>query len=135
VGGVKLSQFNITVSYQCFMVTTPDALQKALGAIAGAAAGVPGNPFGWAFGVGGAAAAAGAALAAACGGATPLLNVQQTIDASSLLELTNGNTWVIEQTGSTKVDGDCDLFGSCNWDWELDIEAWGCAAPRGEEPM
>jgi hypothetical protein len=138
VNGVKLSQFNVTVTYQCFMVLQPDALQKALGAIsnfAGAAAAIPGNPYGWAFGLGGAAAAAAAAVAATGSGATPLLNVQQTIDAGALLKLTNGYTWTIEQTGSTKADGDCGFFSTCDWDWELDIEAWGCAAPKGETPM
>ena len=137
VNGVKLSQFNITVTYQCFMVTTPDALQSALTAIAGVAgagAAIPGNPYGWAFGAGGAAAAAAAAATATGSGATALLNVQQTIDASALLKLTNGYTWVIEQTGSTKADGQCGFFSSCDWDWELDVEAWGCAAPKGQTP-
>jgi hypothetical protein len=138
VNGVKLSQFNITITYQCFMVSTPGALQKALSAIAGvagAAAAIPGDPYGWALGVGGAAAAAAAAAVATGSGATPLLNVQQTIDSSALLQLTNGYTWVIDQTGSTKIDGDCNLLSSCQWNWELDIEAWGCAAPKGMTPQ
>jgi hypothetical protein len=138
VNGVKLSQFNITVTYQCFMVLQPSAFQNALNAIAntaGSLASIPGNPYGWAFGVGGAAAAAAAAATAAGSGASVLLSVQQTIDSSSLLQLTNGYTWVVEQTGSTKLDGDCDVFESCNWDWELDVEAWGCAAPKGQTPM
>jgi hypothetical protein len=136
--GVKLSQFNITVTYQCFMVLQPGALQKVLGAIAGYSgmiAGIPGNPYGWAFGAAGAAAAAAAALAQVGSGAAQMLNVQQTIDQSALLKLTNGYTWVIEQKGSTKANGDCGLFGSCDWDWQLDIEAWGCAAPKGQVPM
>jgi hypothetical protein len=135
---VKLSQFSITVTYQCFMVTTPGALQNALNAIAGfamAGEAIPGNPYGWAFGVGGAAAAAAAAATAVGGGASQLLGVQQTIDSSALLKLTNGYTWAIEQSGSTKVDGDCDLIESCDWDWELDVEAWGCAAPQGQTPQ
>jgi hypothetical protein len=138
VNGVKLSQFNITVTYQCFMVLQPDAFQNALNAIAGvagSAAGIPGNPYGWAFGAGAAAAAAVAAASAAGTGASPLLSVQQTIDDNALLGLTNGETWIIEQTGSTKLDGDCGFFGGCNWDWELDIEAWGCAGPRGTTPQ
>jgi hypothetical protein len=138
VSGIKLSQFDITVTYTCFMETTPDALQTVLMSLSSAAnagAAIPGNPYGWAFGLGGAAAAAGAALAAAGSGVTQLLNVQQTIDASALLPLTNGDTWVIEQTGSTKADGDCGFFSSCDWDWELDVEAWGCAAPKGQTPQ
>jgi hypothetical protein len=136
--GVKLSQFNITVTYQCYMVLQPGTLQKALGAIAqfaGMAAGIPGNPYGWAFGLGGAAAAAAAAAAAIGNGAVQLLNVQQIIDKGALLKLTNGYTWVIEETGTTKAQGDCGFFGSCNWDWKLDVEAWGCAAPKGQTPM
>jgi hypothetical protein len=136
--GAKLSQFNITVTYQCFMVLQPGVLQKVLGAVAGYSgmiAGIPGNPYGWAFGAAGAAAAAGAALAQVGSGVSMLFNVQQIIDQSALLKLTNGYTWVIEQKGSTKDDGDCGLFGSCDWDWELDVEAWGCAAPKGQVPM
>jgi hypothetical protein len=136
--GVKLSQFNITVTYQCFMVLQPGALQAALGAIAnfaGAAASIPGNPYGWAFGIGGAAAAAAAAATAIGNGAVQLFSVQQIIDSGALLKLTNGYTWTIEQTGSTQAQGDCGFFGSCDWDWQLDVEAWGCAAPKGEVPM
>jgi hypothetical protein len=138
VNGVKLSQFNITVTYQCYIVTQPTAFQNALTAIAGlagAGAAIPGNPYGWVFGVGGAAAAAAAAATAVGSGASQLLGVQQTIDSSALLDLTNGYTWAIEQTGSTEVDGDCDVFESCDWDWELDVEAWGCAAPEGQTPQ
>jgi len=138
INGVKLSQFNVTVTYQCYIVTQPGVLQKVLGAIAnysGMIAGIPGNPYGWAFGLGGAAAAAGAAASAVQMGAVPLLDVQQTISGDSLLKLTNGYTWSIEQKGSTQADGQCGFFGSCDWDWELGVEAWGCAAPKGEQPM
>jgi hypothetical protein len=138
VNGVKLSQFNINITYTCYMVTQEGALQKALGAIAGfgaAAAAIPGDPYGWAFGTAGAAAAAIAAATATAQSAVPLLNVSQTIDQDALLKLTNGYTWSIEQSGSTKADGDCDLFESCDWDWQLDIEAWGCAAPKGQMPQ
>jgi hypothetical protein len=137
VNGVKLSQFNITITYQCYIVLTPGTLEKALGAIAGvggAGAAIPGNPYGWAFGVGGAAAAAIAAAVATGSGAAQLLNVQQTIDSGALLELTNGYTWTIRQSGTTKVDGSCGFFSTCDWDWELGIEAWGCAVPKGQSP-
>jgi hypothetical protein len=139
--GVKLSQFNINVNYQCYMVLQPGTLQKVLGAIAGYSgmiSGIPGNPYGWAFGAAGAAAAAAAALAANMSGLQPILAVQQTIDQGALLKLTNGYTWSIEQTGSTQADGACGflgLGGNCDWDWQLDIEAWGCAAPKGQVPM
>jgi len=135
--GVKLSQFNITITYTCYMVQQPDALQNALMAVsnfAGAAAGVPGDPYGWIFGAAGAAAAAAAAASAVGNGAVALLNVQQTISSDALMKLTNGYTWSIEETGSTQADGMCGFFGSCDWDWELDVEAWGCAAPKGQTP-
>ncbi len=111
------------------MVLQPSALQNALDAIAnysGMIAGIPGNPYGWAFGLGGAAAAAAASAIGT--GAVPLLDVQQTISSDALLKLTNGYTWSIEQTGSTTANGDCGFFGSCDWDWQLGVEAWGCAA-------
>lgn len=138
VNGIKLSQFNITITYQCYMVLTPGVLEQALGAVsdfAGSTAAIPGNPYGWAFGVGGAAAAAAAALAATGDGVVPLLNVEQTIDAKALLTLTNGYTWKIQQSGETKANGTCGFFGPCDWDWELDVEAWGCAAPKGQMPQ
>jgi hypothetical protein len=137
INGVKLSQFNVTVTYQCYMVLQPSALQNALMAIAGYSgmiAGIPGNPYGWAFGLGGAAAAAAAAASAIGMGAVPLLDVQQTINSDALLKLTNGYTWSIEQKGTTTANGHCNVFSSCDWDWELGIEAWGCAAPKGQQP-
>jgi len=33
------------------------------------------------------------------------------------------------------VDGDGDVFERGSWDWELDVETWGCATVKGETPM
>ena len=52
------------------------------------------------------------------------IKVQQTIPVSSLLDLANGRTWSIR----TRVKDGCNLFGcSRDYDWELTVQAWGCA--------
>jgi hypothetical protein len=89
---------------------------------AGSVAQVPGNPFGWAFGAAAAGSAAVQAGLQASDGATMRLNYQQTIDPSAFLEMTNGKTWTVEQSGSG---------GGHNWDWALDVQSWGCSAARG----
>ncbi len=47
------------------------------------------------------------------------LNGQQTISKSEFLDLTNGRVWNVRESGGS-------LFSK--WDWELQIESWGCAA-------
>ena len=49
------------------------------------------------------------------------LNAQQTIAKSEILDLTNGRVWNVRQSGGSEI-----LFDA--WDWELQIERWGCAA-------
>lgn len=112
---------NLTITYQCLEATDNTSYQKALNAASDAAAKAGGaaGPWGWAFGLGSVAAAV-AAAAIPAGGDTLYLNVQQTIDASALLELTNGKIWKIQQNGTTNA------FGT-RWNWTLDIESWGCA--------
>jgi hypothetical protein len=127
-GSPKLSQFPLTLSYQCFEVDSGSAWQSVLGAIAmeaGSLASVPGNPYGWAFGAAAAGAAAAQAGLAAGNGTTMRLDYQQTIDPSSFLEMTNGRTWTVEQSGNV---------GGYNWDWALDIQSWGCSAARASNP-
>ena len=80
---------------------------------------MPDDPYGWAFGI--ASAAAAQAGLQASDGASMRLDYQQTIDPSSFLEMTNGKTWTVEQSGN--VNG-------YNWDWILDIQSWGCSAAR-----
>lgn len=126
IGTVKQSLFNITIKYACYRDKKGDAwkgILDGIGAAAGAAASVPGNPYGWAFGLGGAAAGA-AAGAVNSSGVTEWLSVEQTIDRKALLELTNGRTWKIRQSGKSGA-----TFNS-KWDFELTIRAWGCSSPR-----
>jgi hypothetical protein len=123
-GSPKLSQFPLTLSYQCFEIDSNSTWEAVLGAIsmsAGAVAQVPGNPFGWAFGVAGAGAAAAQAGLQAGDGESMRLDYQQTIDPSAFLEMTNGKTWTVEQSGNANGH---------NWDWALDLQSWGCSAAR-----
>jgi len=123
-GMPMLSQFPITINYQCFEVDSNSTWEAVLGAIAQAAgslAQVQGNPYGWAFGIASAAAAAAQAGLMASDGASMRLDYQQTIDPSSFLAMTNGKTWTVEQSGNDN---------GYNWDWILDIQSWGCSAAR-----
>ncbi len=125
-GSPVLSQFPITINYQCFEVSSNSTWEAVLGAIsqaAGSIAGISGNPYGWAFGIASAAAAAAEAGLMASDGATMLLDFQQTIDPSSFLEMTNGKTWTVEQSGNDNGN---------NWDWILDLQSWGCSGARNQ---
>lgn len=110
---------NLTVTYNCFVVKS-DAWSKVFGAMGDAAnkAGGIAGPYGWAFGIGEVAAGAAAAGIQAASGDQLLLNAQQTIDKSELLDLTNGRTWSIRKSGGGLLD---------KWDWQIDVESWGCA--------
>ena len=124
---VKLSQFNLTLQYDCYELTQPSQWAGLLGAIGnavGAVGSVPGNPYGWAFGLGGIAAQAAATALNTAPGVVLRMSVQQTISAHALIDLTNGRTWSIRQAGSTGG-----TFPA-TWDWELQVESWGCAEPR-----
>jgi hypothetical protein len=115
---------NLTITYQCIEATDNTAYQNALKAASDAAikAGGVAGPYGWAFGLGGVAASVAAALIPA-GGSKVWLDVQQTIDASALLDLTNGRIWQIQQNGTSNSVG-------TRWNYTLDIESWGCADAR-----
>jgi hypothetical protein len=124
-GTPKLSQFPLTLTYQCFEVDSNSTWENVLNAIsqsAGQVAQVPGNPFGWAFGIASAGAAAAQAGLAAGDGASMRLDYQQTIDPSAFLEMTNGKTWTVEQSGNANGHA---------WDWALDLQSWGCSDARG----
>jgi hypothetical protein len=111
---------NLTITYNCFLVVDDSAWAAALNALASAAADAGGiaGPYGWAFGAGSAAASAAAAAANAASGDDLTLNAQQTIAKSELLDLTNGRVWNVREGGGN-------IFTA--WDWELQIESWGCA--------
>jgi hypothetical protein len=118
---------NLTITYDCFKVGS-DAWSKALMAASGAAmqAGGVAGQYGWAFGAASVAAAAAAAAVQATSGDDHRFNQQQTIDKKTLIDLTNGRSWHVRQSGG------CGLF--CNWDWTLNIESWGCAAVKPPPP-
>ena len=101
----------------------------AIGATAGGLGAVPGNPYGWAFGLGAAAANALNAAVNNGNGITQRMSVQQTIATDAFLELTNGRTWIVRQSGDYK--GGILNLETITWDWELDIQAWGCSVPDG----
>jgi hypothetical protein len=119
--GLHSTNENLTITYNCFLVVDNSTWAAALNALAGAAqqAGGVAGPYGWAFGAGAAAASAAAAAVNAASGDDLKLNGQQTIAKSELLDLTNGRTWNVRQSGGN-------IFTA--WDWELQIESWGCAA-------
>lgn len=116
---------NLTITYRCYRNTDVSAYTKVFGSIKDEAvkAGGVAGPWGWAFGVGAIAAGIVEAAVGSSGGDTLRLNVQQTIDAGALLEMTNGRIWKIRQ--SAKAGG---LDGT--WDWTMELESWGCAEAR-----
>ncbi|MBN9166519.1 MAG: hypothetical protein BGO98_46665 [Myxococcales bacterium 68-20] len=120
---------NLTLTYYCFKVVDNGAWTAALKAMGDTATAIGGSPagngpYGWAFGLGGAAANAAAAAIGAAQKDENRIKVQQTIPVSSLLDLANGRTWSIR----TRVKDGCNLFGcSRDYDWELTVQAWGCA--------
>jgi hypothetical protein len=115
---------NLTITYQCFRSVNNQSYKDVFDAIqdgATQAGGVAGQ-WGWAFGVGG--VAAGLISAAIPQGQDQVrIKVQQTIDKSMLLELTNGRLWKIRGTGQAELIGG-------HWDWSLEVEAWGCSEAR-----
>jgi hypothetical protein len=123
----QTSTNTLTITYDCWKVGS-DAWANVLMAMSNAAmqAGGIAGPYGWAFGAGAVAASAAAAAAAAASGDDHRFNVQQTIDRSQLLDLTNGRTWDVRQSGG------CGLF--CSWDWTITVESWGCADTRAPGP-
>jgi hypothetical protein len=123
---LKPSTNNLTLTYNCYKVASGGgAWAAALGALGNTAASVGGsayNPYGGAFGIGGAAANAAAAAVQAANSKDELrINWQQTISKDQLLDLTNGRTWTISRN-----DGG-GLFGIGKWEWEITVQAWGCA--------
>ena len=115
---------NVVVTYNCYRVKN-DAWANALQAAGDTAAQIGGQsvgPYGWAFGVAGVAAnAAAAAVTAANANDDLMLNAQQVLAKEDLLDLTNGRTWTIRKGDPGGI------LGVGKWDWEITLEAWGCA--------
>ena len=128
--GLQTTTNNLTLTYGCYEIGS-DAWSSALGALSGAAGMANSGPYGWAFGIASAGAAAAAAAAKATEGDTQRLNDQQTIDRAQLLDLTNGRSWQVRQTGSC---GSLGPINTCTYDWTLTLETWGCAAVKLAPP-
>lgn len=113
---------NLMLTYDCFEADSNDGYQSLVDSIANAATQVGGvlndvGMQGWIFQV------AGAVLpvvsdALALDSDDHLFNATQTIPADQQLALTNGAYWTVRRSG-THIWSD--------WDWELRVEAWGCA--------
>ncbi len=111
---------NIMVTYDCIETDTSDGYQNLIDAIGNAADGIgdviPGDN-GWIFEtVADIAPIVSGGLA--LDGDDHLFNAQQIIPLDRQLELTNGAYWTVRRDG-THLNSD--------WDWELFINAWGCA--------
>lgn len=110
---------NLLLTYDCFEADSSDGYQSLIDGIGNAAeqiGGVAGS-YGWIFTIVGAVAPV-LSDALALDGDDHLFNAQQTIDLSMQLDMTNGRFWNVRRSG-THLNSD--------WDWELRVEAWGCA--------
>ena len=126
--GPRLTQNNLTVTYSCFQQAQPggssfSAVLSAAGMAAGSLAGA--GPYGWAFGVGDVAlqTVAAAISASQQQGDWHMFDVTQTIDASWLLNLTNGREWSFTESGG-------DAAFEYPWSMTVYVESWGCADPK-----
>lgn len=110
---------NMLLTYDCFESDTNDGYKNLVDSIAAGAekvGGVAGDN-GWIFTtVGAVAPILGSAVA--LDGDDHLFNTTQIIPLDKQLDLTNGRFWSVRRAGTH--------FNS-DWDWELRIEAWGCA--------
>ena len=110
---------NLLLTYDCFEDDSGSGYGKLIddiGAGATTIGGVAGS-YGWIFDIVGAVAPV---VSGALGldGDDHLFNAQQTIALDQQLDLTNGRWWSVRRSG-THINSD--------WDWELRVEAWGCA--------
>jgi len=118
-GDLYASFSNVTITYDCWESSNSDAYKKLFDDVSDAAVDVSQNAggYGWVFGT---VALAGKIIGGALG-AVPdrhILNVQQTIHADALLDLTNGRTWEIREKGG---------FVASAYDLKLEIQSWGCS--------
>jgi hypothetical protein len=120
--GPRKAGGNLMITYDCFEADSNDGYQNLIDSIANASSQIGGvlndlGMQGWIFTV------AGAVLpvvsdALALDGDDHLFNANQIIPADQQLALTNGGYWTVRKNG-THLNSD--------WDWELRVEAWGCA--------
>lgn len=117
---VKFPEGNLILTYNCIEQDSTaeyEAFLESLGEAAAGLGGIPGKA-GWIFtGVGGVATLLGSALAFE--GDDHLMNAQQIISTDSMMEMTHGVWWTVRKSEQ--------LVWPNRFDWELRIEAWGCA--------
>ena len=123
-GDLYRSIANVTITYNCYLTSNAEQAQAILDDIAGRAADVSehADGYGWVFG---AVSVLGTVIGSSLSSVadSPVLDVQQTIDADALLELTNGRSWEIRRRqGNFAIHGASDL--------RLTVESWGCADVR-----
>ena len=116
-----LSMSNLTITYKCYLGSNAATYEQIFGDVSDAAAdnADAAGEYGWVFGAASLASQIiGSALAS--GTDDEILNVQQIIDQSALLDLTNGRSWTVRQDKGDEL--------------VLDIESWGCAEARKVNP-
>jgi len=122
-GDLYRSISNVTITFSCFLSSDAARTMAVLDEIAGRAgdAAEHADGYGWVFG---ATSVIGGLISSSLAGTpdTRIMDVQQTIDADALLELTNGRQWDI-----TTEMGNLDLSGHR---MRLTVESWGCADVR-----
>ena len=123
-GDLYRSISNLTITYACFLSSDTAAAQAVLDSISDRAAEVSehAGEYGWVFGT---ASVVGTIIGSSLSAISDdqILDVQQTIDAAALLEMTNGRSWEIRARR-----GDLGLSGAS--DLRLVMESWGCADVR-----
>jgi hypothetical protein len=122
-GDLYRSISNVTITYTCFLSSDAARTMAVLEEISDRAgdAAEHADGYGWVFG---ATSVIGGLIGSSLAGIpdTRVLDVQQTIDAGALLDLTNGRQWNI-----TSEEGNLDLSGH---EMRLTVESWGCADVR-----
>ena len=92
-----------------------------MGDAAGKAGGISGM-YGWAFGIAQVGAEVASKMVENASGDKLVFNAQQVIAKQDFFDLTDGRTWTVRKTGSYHWLND--------WDWELTVQAWGCAEAK-----
>lgn len=123
-GDLYRSTANLTITYTCYLSSDNAATQAAIDAIADRAgdAAEHADGYGWVFGT---VSVLGEIIGSSLGAVSDdlVLDVQQTIDASALLDMTNGRSFEIrERRGNLDLSGASDL--------RITVESWGCADVR-----
>ena len=120
--GPKIPLGNMQLTYDCIEQDSSDGYQNLINAVGNAASSIGGvipGDSGWIFTTVGALAPV---LSGALGlnGDDHLFNAQQIIPLDIQLQMTNGVSWSVRR-------GDDGNFIDGGWDWELTVQAWGCA--------